>query len=178
MPGIVDLSTLLTDRPSISGYGAMMKLPAHCTKTYEMRMPRETHTRPATCVEVGCANRAGGWVTVADERTDAGRQVAAWVRRLGRPVGAALSPVVAARVRRYVEERAADGTTHFTFPAGQECFTPHRVSLERPALYVVKDGDIRGNPRGTPERRHVRGADWVEDSALHQQAIAAEHQKG
>lgn len=178
MAGPVDLSRYLLDRPAIGGYAARIKLPPSAVRTYEVAMPRETHTRPATCAEAGCASRARGWVTVADERTEAGRQVAGWVRRLGRPAGARLSPVVAARVRRYVETRAPDGTTHFTFAAGQECFTSHRVTLDRAALYVVRDGDIRGNPRGTKPFVHRNGDDWVEDSALHQQVIQHEHQKG
>lgn len=178
MSGVVDLGRFLRDRPAIGGYEAQIKLPAHATKTYEVRTAKETHTRPASCAEVGCQNRACGWITVADERTDAGQQVAATVRRFGRPVGAVLSPAVAARVRRYLEARAPDGSTHFTFPAGQECFTAHTVRLDRPALFVVRDGDIRGNPRGTPARIHARGADWVEDSALHQQAIQLAHQRG
>lgn len=173
----VDLSRYLTQRPTITGYEGQIKLPAHATKTYEVRMPRDTHTRPATCAEVDCERRRLGWVTVADERTVEGQQVARMVRQYGRPAGAPLAPAVAARVRRYVQTVAA-GVTHFTFPAGQECFTAHRVSLDRPALYVVRDGDIRGNPRGTPEIHHARGADWVEDSALHTQVIQTAHQKG
>lgn len=178
MAGPVDLSRYLTQRPAISGYESRIKLPAHATRTYEVRMPKATHHRPATCAEVGCDARTNGWVTVADERTEQGRLVASKVRTVSRPVGASLAPAVAARVRRYVEHRRPDGTTEFMFPAGQECFAAHTVTLDRPALYVVRDGDIRGNPRGTPEHRHVRGADWVEDSALHQQAIQLAHQRG
>jgi hypothetical protein len=160
-----------------AGARAAFRIPVEATKTYQILRPRDTHSRPATCAEVDCQHRRGGWVTVADERTDQGRLVASHVRRLGRPVGKPLAPAVAARVRRYVEQHA-DGVTQFVFPPGQECFEPHRVTIERPALYVVRDGDYRGNPRGTAPIHHANGADWVEDSALHQQSLVEAHRKG
>lgn len=153
------------------------RLPPHAMKTYEVDRPRETHARPATCAEVDCRARAQGWDTIADERTPGGRLVASQVRQVARPVGAPLAPSVAAHMRRYTEA-LVDGVTHFVFAAGQECFATHTVELERPALYIVREGDFRGNPRRTPPRIHHSGADWVEDSALHQAALAAEQQKG
>lgn len=163
---------------AFQGATTAARLPPHAVKTYEVDRPRQTHSRPATCTETGCAARRNGWVTVADERTPAGQSIAHQVRRYARPVGAVLAPAVAARVRRYIETRDPDGTTHFTFPAGQECFEPHRIELERPALYIVREGDYRGNPRGGTPFVHSSGAAWVEDSALHQAGLAAEYQKG
>lgn len=156
---------------------ASRRLPPEAVKTYEVARPRQTHSRPATCVEVGCAAHAHGWATLADERTEQGRLVAHQVRSTCRPVDVKLAPAMHARVRRYIET-SEDGVTHFTFPPGQVCFAPHTVELERPSLYVVKDGDYRGNPRGTTPIIHKSGADWVEDSALHQATLVAEHQKG
>lgn len=161
-----------------AGATAARRLPPWAVKTYQINRPRDTHTRPATCEEASCAARANGWVTVADERTEAGRAIAWQVRRLARPVGKILSPAVAARVRRYVETIGPDGTTRFTFGAGQECFAAHRVPVERPPLYIVREGDYRGNPRGGTPFVHTSGASWVEDSALHQAGLAAEQQKG
>jgi hypothetical protein len=160
-----------------AGAVAARKLPPHAVKTYEIAMPRDTHTRPATCAEAECQARANGWVTIADETTPEGAQIAAQVRRLARPTDAVLSPVVAARVRRYTLT-VVEGVSHFAFGPGQECFTPHRVKLERQGLYIVREGDYRGNPRGGTPFHHRTGAEWVEDSALHQQALAAAHQKG
>lgn len=163
---------------AFQGAAAAARLPPHAVRTYEVDRPRQTHSRPATCAEKGCTARANGWVTVADERTPAGKRIAFQVRRLARPVGAVLAPAVAARVRRYVETHDPDGTTRFAFPAGQECFEPHRIELERPALYIVRDGDFRGNPRRTDPIRFRDGSEWVESSMEHQAGLAAEHQKG
>jgi hypothetical protein len=65
----------------------------------------------------------------------------------------------------------------FTFPAGQQCFTEHRVPLEREPLYVVRGGDHRGNPR--EERRvHPRGSLWVEDMQERLGQLTDEIKKG
>jgi hypothetical protein len=50
--------------------------------------------------------------------------------------------------------------------------------LDRAPLYVVRDGDHRGNPRGTRDRLHQNPGNWVDDFATHQQAIADEIKKG
>lgn len=127
---------------------------AHLYKTWQVAAPRATHFRRATCEEVGCLNHHHGWKTVVDETTDLGQRQAHYIRRESR--------------RRYVEERTPAGTV-FTFEAGQVCFNAgqHVVSLERPFLYVVRDGDWRGNPRGTPARRHANPHDWADECAEH-----------
>lgn len=163
---------------AFAGATAARRLPPHAVKTYEIARPRGTHTRPATCTEVGCDARARGWRTLADERTPEGRRIAHQVRQVARPVDTVLAPAVAARVRRYVEQTTPEGITEFDFPAGQECFAAHRVALDRPALYIVREGDYRGNPRGGTPFRHHSGADWVEDSALHQLTLVEAQQKG
>lgn len=162
---------------AFQGATAAARLPAHAVKTYEIDRPRDTHSRPATCAEKGCSAHRNGWVTVADEATAEGARVAALVRRVARPVSARLASAVAARVRRYVETR--EGTVvRFTFGPGQECFEPHTIELERPALYIVRDGDFRGNPRRSDPIRFRDGASWVESSMEHQAGLAAEYQKG
>jgi hypothetical protein len=82
--------------------------------------------------------------------------------------------------RRYREEHIAEGQTYLVFDAGQPCFraSQHRARVDRPPLYIVRDGDYRGNPRGTKARLHQNPANWVEDFATHQQAIADEIEKG
>ena len=131
-------------------------------KTYEMRSPLSTHFRPATCAEVQCPHYLNGWRVHLEALTPDLQEAA---RKSG---------------RRYREEHVAEGQTYLVFEAGQPCFrvSEHRKRLERPPLYIVRDGDHRGNPRGTKARLHQNPANWVEDFATHQQAIADEIKKG
>lgn len=135
------------------------------TKTYEISAPVQTHYRPATCEEAGCLAHRHGWRTAVDVGSTLGAQQAAYIR---------------ARSGRRFREEPGDGTiVYFAFEAGQACFASasHRVPLERPALFVVRDGDFRGNPSGRT-RTHTRPADWVEDFAGHQQGLADAHNQG
>ncbi|MGW2720854.1 hypothetical protein [Streptomyces sp. NPDC001492] len=131
-------------------------------KTYEMRAPLSTHFRPATCAEVDCPHYLNGWRVHLEALTE---DLADAARKSG---------------RRYREEKVAEGQTYLVFEAGQNCFrvSQHRARVDRPPLYVVRDGDFRGNPRGTKARLHQRAQDWVEDFATHQQAIADQIEKG
>jgi hypothetical protein len=141
-------------------------MPAEAYKTYSIVAPRSTHWVDATCAEVDCVHYLHGWQSVIDEATELGQRQAYYIRKQSG--------------RAFREERRPDGLTAFTFEAGQPCFAAqrHQRRLDRPELYIVRDGDHRGNPRGTPQRQHVRAADWVEDFAEHQQQLADEHQKG
>jgi hypothetical protein len=151
--------------------------PLAAYETYQVAAPLSTHYRPATCQEVDCGHYRDGWRTVVDERTDLGARQAAYVRAACRPVDVALAAHLGhGGVRRYVET-SEDGRTVFTFPPGQPCFTEHRVSLERPQLYVVRDGDWRGNPTGRV-RRHTRPEHWVEDCAEAVDRIHTARQRG
>lgn len=131
-------------------------------RTFAVMSPVETHMRPATCEEVGCDQYRQGWRVHIE----------------------ALTPdlLYAAKTsgRRYREEHIAEGQTYLLFEPGQACFkaATHRAPLGRPPLYVVRDGDHRGNPRGTKARVHARAADWVENFAEHQLALADEIAKG
>jgi hypothetical protein len=144
-------------------------------KTYAVSSPITTHHRDATCAEVECVNHERGWVTVIDETTDLGAKQARYIRQVCRPVGAQV--VVKVRAR-YTEARTAAGWTEFTFGPGQECFIPHKVPLGRPEIYVVRDGDSRGNPRGTLPRRHDRAEHWVEDMAGHLDGLKTLTERG
>jgi hypothetical protein len=138
------------------------RLPAHAAKTYTVLQPLGTHFRIATCAEWGCEQYASGWDTVLDVSTDTGAKAAEHIR------------LKAGRAYTVVET----GTiVRFRFPPGQRCFREHRLSLDRPALFVVRDGDDRGNPRGTPVRK-LSDADWVDDFANHQQRIADRLEQG
>ncbi len=138
-------------------------MPAHAYKTYEISSPLTTHYRPATCAEVQCRPHVKGWCSPIDERTDLGRKHAHIIRT---------------SKRKFTERRDPSGVTVFEFEAGQRCFAKHQLPVGRPELFVVRDGDHRGNPRGTDPRRHTRPEFWVEDFAEHQQKIADEIQKG
>lgn len=131
-------------------------LPAEHMKTYGFVAPKETHFRPATCEEVDCGNYQRGWVTKIDEATVLGKQQAFYIRQQSG--------------RKFAEDREGE-LTAFVFEPGQCCFAEHSVSLEREPIYLVKEGDWRGNPRGTPPRIHARPADWVDDFATHQDQL-------
>ncbi|MGV9756924.1 hypothetical protein ACWDUC_14050 [Streptomyces tricolor] len=135
---------------------------AESYKTYAMVSPLSSHFRPAACAEVDCPHYLNGWRV--------------------RVEGLAPQDIHAAKTsgRRWIEQRVADGETWLVFEAGQPCFkaSQHRTRVDRPPLYIVRDGDHRGNPRGTKARLHQRAADWQEDFAEHQQKLADEIRKG
>lgn len=137
-------------------------MPAHAYKTYSIAAPASTHFRPATCAEVDCPHYLGGWR----------------VRVEGLPPEMVHTAKTSGR--RFLEQRVAEGETWLLFEAGQACFkaSEHRTRIGKPELFLVRDGDHRGNPRGTKARLHQRPADWVEDFAEHQRAIADAHQEG
>jgi hypothetical protein len=142
--------------------------PASAYKTYSVAAPRSTHFRTATCKEVECDGYRFGFAAVIDETTELGQGQAYYIRKESG--------------RRFREERLPDGRTMFTFEAGQQCFrsgdTAHMIRLDKPEIYVVRDGDWRGNPRGTEARQHHSADDWIDDMANHQDAIATRIQRG
>lgn len=131
-------------------------------KTYSVVSPLSTHFRPATCAEVDCPHYVNGWRVRVEALTPDLLHAA---RNSG---------------RKYVEQSVAEGETWLVFEAGQDCFkaAQHRTRMDRQPLYVVRDGDWRGNPRGTKARLHQRPDNWVEDFAEHQQKLADEIEKG
>lgn len=130
-------------------------------KTYEMRSPLATHFRPATCAEVDCPYYLNGWQVHVESLAE---NVLYAVQHSG---------------RKYTVQKVADGETYLKFEPGQMCFRHklHRKREDRPPLYVVRDGDHRGNPTGRG-RQHTSPEDWIDDFATHQQAIADEIKKG
>lgn len=137
-------------------------MPAAAYKTYSVVAPLGSHFRPATCAEVNCLHYVNGWRVRIEALTPDLLHAA---RNSG---------------RTYTEQQIAEGETYLVFPPGQPCFRArdHRTRIDRPELYVVRDGDHRGNPRGTKARLHQRAADWQEDFAEHQQKLADEIKKG
>lgn len=125
-------------------------------------MPTETHWRKATCKEVGCPRYLNGWKAQVEVMTPQQKRVI----KEGR--------------WRCRELRVAPGETWWLFEAGQTCFqaADHRIQLGKPELFVVRDGDWRGNPRRTPTVRHKRPESWVDQFADHQDKLAKAQRQG
>jgi hypothetical protein len=142
------------------------KLPAGAMKTYAIIAPRSTHFRPATCAEVDCPHYLNGWRTTVDMSTELGQRQA---YHIAHDAG-----------RSYQVEKVSATLVAFTFPAGQRCFrsADHQVRVGKPEIYVVREGDWRGNPRRAEPRVHKRPADWVDDFANHQDRLATRHAQG
>lgn len=122
-------------------------VPVGAYQTFTLRRPRTPEFwRKATCDEVDCVRKRNGWRTVLDVGTATGARTAKWIVDFSGRHGSI--------------ERAGNQVT-FTFAAGQDCFESHKVAIEREPLYIVRDGDHRGNPTGR-RRVHQRGTDWVE----------------
>lgn len=140
--------------------------PAEAFKTFAITRPAQTHWRPATCAEVACDAHARGFTVRCDLRTVLGLDQARYIRdKAG---------------RHFTHEFAEDGKViTFTFPAGQKCFIDHRRPLDRPALFVVRNGDHRGSGRRRPGRRVFDRPDqWVDTFAEHQDRLATAAQRG
>jgi hypothetical protein len=136
--------------------------PASEYKTYAVTTPQtDRFWQKATCEDVDCEHFLHGWQT----RVTAGGALAAAVLASGRPI---------------LSTEQVGAEVVFTFAPGTECFrsSEHRIKVGRPDLFLVREGDWRGNPRGTPARIHQRPEDWVEDFATHTQAIADRLEKG
>lgn len=157
------------------------QLPVGAVKTYEVDAPLSTHWRDATCEEVECQAMREGWITTVVESdavpvppathhyrqlmgiADADDRRAYYIRHMSG--------------RKFTEHRDASGVTVFDFEPGQTCFETHRVRVDRPELFIVRDGDFRGNPTGRT-RTHTRPDDWVEDFAEHQDKISKRIERG
>lgn len=153
------------DRIDVRSNRIRPALGAESMKTYQLSAPIQTHHRPATCAEVDCPNHSYGWKTVVDTGTDLGQRQAAFIKE--------------DTTRRHTSYREGDaGVVVFIFEAGQTCFDQHTIPLEREPTYLVKDGDWRGNPRGTRPLVHDSADNWVDDFATHQQRIRERQQRG
>jgi hypothetical protein len=140
-------------------------LPAAAMKTYEIDAPLATHFRQATCAEVQCDAHRLGWQTEVDESAELGQRQAYYIRHDS--------------TRKHAEERREDGTTVFTFEAGQHGFShDHRLPTGRPERLLVLGGDWRGNPLGIRPRVHVSADDWVEDMQESLDKIRTAHERG
>lgn len=134
------------------------QLPVGQMKTYQA-IATSDQTVVAACESVSCPAWRHGWDTVVDETTELGRRQAAYIR--------------AESGRTFQELRAEGGGTVFRFETGQRCFADHQT---RPARYLVRGGDHRGNTGLI--REHDDSEDWVEDFAEHQDRLADRLRQG
>ena len=131
-------------------------------KTYSVRAPRSTHFRPASCAEVDCPHYLNGWRVRTDTLDE---QMIHTATHSG---------------RKFQRLRVSEYENWIVFEAGQSCFqaSNHWTRIDKPELFIVRDGDWRGNPRGTDARKHANPADWLDDFATHQQKLADVQQQG
>lgn len=131
-------------------------------RSFEVHSPIETHFRKVSCKEMECQHHLAGWSSTMDVTTEQGRVWARACRASG---------------RRYTMIRDGAHVT-FHFPPGQSCLkAPHQVPLGRPELYVVRDGDWRGNPTGRRDRV-ARPLEFVERMAENLDALTSAAQRG
>lgn len=127
--------------------------------TYEVSRPTSTHFRKATCVEVDCPNRERGWRSTIDVSTQLGQGQARYIRL---------------HSGRHFTTTAAGTLVMFDFAPGQECFSQHRVPLDREPAFRKLDGDWRRYGGA----RELRAKDWLEDFGEHQLLLAEQRQRG
>lgn len=132
-------------------------LPVQKMQTYAIRRPVATHTRPATCEEVGCPDFLKGWIT----RIPAGSpQVDLVIKAARGEIDGLKRPFRELTGRGYLTNA---GEREFLFESGSPCFraTTHRIGIDRPEIYLVRGGDWRANTGLI--RKHTRPEHWVED---------------
>lgn len=136
-------------------------LPLHAYQTFQISMPLETHWRPATCADVDCPQYLNGWRVRLDPLSEADRWA---IHRSG---------------LKFDRLDVAEGETWLIFEPGQPCFaaSEHREPIGRPELFIVKDGDWRGNPTGSV-RKHAQAEHWVEQFSENQAKIAEVVERG
>jgi hypothetical protein len=134
-------------------------MPVGAYQTYEIRSPQDVRLRSA-CEQAGCSAWRHGWESVIDESTQLGQEQAAYIRGQSG--------------RTFREQHTEAGLTVFRFEAHQRCFAEHGT---RPEIYLVRDGDWRGNPTGR-QRQHTRPADWVEDMAESLDGVRTDRERG
>lgn len=141
--------------------------PPSAMQTFALRRPPgQEFWRKATCEEINCEHWRNGWETRIDVSTELGQEQAAYIiKRSG---------------RSFSQERESEDILCFTFTPGQPCFAAadHKVAVEREPIYLHRIGDHR-TPRGAaPVRRHVRGADWVENMQEELNKVAEDRKRG
>lgn len=139
-------------------------MPASMMQTFQVVAPKSTHTKPATCEDVECAQYARGWRMRIDLGTELGQKQAYYIKHHAG--------------RKYKIVGQQDGLVDLEFAPNQDCFQEHRVRIERPEIFRVKGGDYRGNPLRTPVRTHKKAEFWVEEFAENQDRLKTHMERG
>ncbi len=130
-------------------------------QTYQIKAPIATHWRKATCAEIECAHYLNGWrvrlESLPPEMVHAARNSG----------------------RKFTELHVSAEENWLVFEAGQACFqeSAHKVPLDRQELFIVRDGDWRGNPTGRV-RQHTNPEHWVEQMDETFDGIRTAQQRG
>lgn len=130
-------------------------------RTFQITSPLSTHWRKATCAEVDCPNYLNGWRVRVEGLTP---QLLHAAKTSG---------------RKFSELPVAEGENWLLFESGQNCFgtSEHRKLLDRQEIFIVRDGDYRGNPTGNV-RKHSRPEHWIEDMNENNQRVQDRLQRG
>lgn len=152
--------------------------PPQLYKTYHLARPLRfengrpgpgSHWREATCQEVDCENYRLGWTTVIDVSRRARGTI---------PAGATQANYIRLHSkRRFTMTQAGDMVT-FVFPPGQKCFVPHLAPVGREPVFVMVDGDWRGNPLRTKPVVFGGHRQFIDDMGERLQRVRDQHQKG
>jgi hypothetical protein len=139
------------------------KMPAAAYQTYAVVRPKRTHWRKATCQQVECPHWLKGWRQTIDLNTPLGQEQARYIKQHSG--------------RAYTKIGQFNGVVELEFPAGQQCFTEHRVPLDRDSLFQLKGGDWRGNPAGVPTRT-LSPVAWRDNYGENQEKLAEIARRG
>lgn len=139
-------------------------LPPWARKTYSLVADRSKPIPQVqiNCEEANCEHWREGWVTTLDLATEQGRGFHTLATGSG----------------RQFEERRQGTMAYLHFFPGQPCFraTKHfALADERPALYLIRNGDER---QYTSRTLVPRAADWVDDFRGHAETLSDEIKKG
>lgn len=124
-------------------------------RAYRVHMPHDI-TVVAACEDVGCEQWLHGWETEADEKTDQGAMVAAWIR--SGQSGRTFRELVA----------VAGQPAVFRFGSRQRCFQEHRT----------RAGRLLVHQRGRVAREHDSLSDLAEDYTEHLGRVAEQQKRG
>lgn len=131
-------------------------------QTYGVQRPKRTHWQIATCREVNCPRWERGWKQTIDLNTPLGQKQARYIKQHSG--------------RSYTKVGQMNGIVMLEFAAGQECFDEHRRTLDRDSLFVLRDGDWRGNPTG--RKRILSPIAWRDDFGENQERLAEIQRRG
>lgn len=136
-------------------------LPPQYYKNFAIRSPIQTHTRPATCVEIGCLAYHNGWQYRIETLLPEDLHVA----------------IHSGKRCRIVDVK--EGESYLVFEPGQPCFDApnHRVTLDRPEIFLVGRGHYSQFQAKTA-RRHANGENFMDDMINHLDVIVTEIKRG